>query len=124
MDAAGQAAHLADRRLELHGRLVQQDRCPRGHLLGNLEPHRQGDESLLRAVVQVTLHTPPLGVRCLNDPRPRGAYLLELSPDLGSQPFVLQRKAGRVADHFHESRCLRLDLRVVHQDTNELAVAL
>jgi hypothetical protein len=36
--------------------------------LGGAQPHREGDQPLLSAVVQVALDTAPLGVGGLDDP--------------------------------------------------------
>ena len=48
-------------------------------------PQQQGerDEPRLRAVVQVALEPPALGVAGLDEPRARGAQLLEARPQLG-----------------------------------------
>ena len=59
---------------------------------------RERDEPLLRAVVEVALEPPPLGVARLDDARPRRAQLLELRAHLGLQALVLEREPGRGGD--------------------------
>jgi hypothetical protein len=51
---------------------------------------RQGEQPLLRAVVQVPLDPPPLGQLGCGDPGPGLADLGELQHDRGAQPGVLQ----------------------------------
>jgi hypothetical protein len=46
--------------------------------LGQAEGHRDRDEPLLRAVVEVALDSPPLRFRRLDQTRPRGLQLTEL----------------------------------------------
>ena len=124
MDATGEAADLADRGLQLgRGRVDQRRRFGR-RLLRDLEPHRQRDQALLGAIVEVALDAPALGVGSLHDARPRGPHLLELGSDLGGQPLVLEGESRRIADRFDETRILDLDQRVVDEDAEQFAVTL
>ena len=67
MDAARQVAQLLQREVRLLARLAHQLGGSRvavvGALLGHAQVQRERDEPLLRAVVQVALDPPPLGVR-------------------------------------------------------------
>ena len=56
---------------------------------------RQGDESLLRPVVQVTLEPAALGVTRRHDPLARRLHLGQPGFGLGQQPLVLQRHRRR-----------------------------
>ena len=80
MDPAGELTELLQAERELVARLRDQLRrgCrivgqPR---LGNAKPERERDQTLLRAVVEVPLQPPPLGVAGLDDARPRRRQLL------------------------------------------------
>jgi hypothetical protein len=55
----------------------------------------QRHESLLGAVVQVALDPPPFVVARLQDAVAGGDHLVQLSPDLGVQPLVLDGHPGR-----------------------------
>ena len=68
---------------------------PVGPAARHPERQAQGHQPLLRAVVQIALQAAPRGVAGLDDPRPGGADLLELSFDLGLEPGMLERQAGR-----------------------------
>jgi hypothetical protein len=70
MDAPGEVAYLADRREQLDGRRVDQLRRAARARPGLVEPHREGDEPLLGAVVQVALDPAALRVLGLDDPSP------------------------------------------------------
>ncbi len=67
---------------------------------------RDGDELLLRAVVQVALDPPARGVGALDDPRARRAQLDDVGAQLGVEPGVLERQRGRAADRGDELRVL------------------
>ena len=56
--------------------------------------HRQRHQPLLGAVVEVALDPAPLRVAGLDDPRPRGAQLLDLGPQLGVELLVLGAERG------------------------------
>ena len=71
-----------------------------------LELQGQRHQPRLRAVVQVALEPPPLGVARLHQPRPRGAQLLDPRPQLGLQALVLERQRRRRARRAHELRLL------------------
>ena len=62
--------------------------------LGHAQVQGEGDETLLGAVVEVALESPPLGVGGVHDPRPRVSGLLELSAQLGEEPLVVERETG------------------------------
>ena len=63
---------------------------------GQLE--RQGDQPLLRTVVQVALQSLPLLLPCLDDPRARSLKLFQARPQLDVQSSVLECDAGRSGD--------------------------
>ena len=101
VDALGELAQLAQRVGERRARLVEQ-RTGGGRVaveprVGEPERHRDRHQPLLRAVVQVALDPPPLGLRGLDDPRARRAQLLEPGAQLGLQALVLEREPGRRA---------------------------
>ena len=124
VDPPREASDFADRGLELGRRLIEQLRLAGRALLGDLEPHGQGHEPLLGAVVEIALDPASFRVGRLDDPQPRRPDLLELGPDLGRQPLVLERQPGGVPDRFDEARILDLDRRVVDEDAEELVVTL
>ena len=112
---ARQLAQLVERGLQLGARLVEQRRRLRRPLHlhpRQLELQRQRHQPRLRAVVQVALEPPPLGVAGLDQPRPRGAQLLDPRPQLRLQPLVLERQRRRRAGGAHELR-LVVERRVV-----------
>jgi hypothetical protein len=84
VDAAGQLAQLLDRELGLLARLRDQRRRALRIVvdarLGDAECHRHRDEPLLRAVVEVALDPPALGVGRGDDPLPRGAQIVDAVP--------------------------------------------
>ena len=84
--------HLFGRRVQLDGNrlrdVVPQARADRP------ERHRKCEQPLLGAVVEITLDASALGVRSLDNPRPGGAYLLEL----GTQVLVQSRVVDRETD--------------------------
>ena len=59
---------------------------------------RQPDEPLLRAVVEVALEPPALGVARLDDAGARSAQMLELRARFGLEALVLDREPGRRGD--------------------------
>ena len=73
MDAAGELAQLVQRCGELVARLGREllalGRVAADRALGSTQLQRDGDEALLRAVVEVALEPPALGVAGLDDPR-------------------------------------------------------
>jgi hypothetical protein len=56
----------------------------------------------VRAVVEVPLQTPALGVTGSDDPRTRGLELEQLRPQLGLQPGVVERETGSRAGGFEQ----------------------
>ena len=58
------------------------------------ERQRERHEPLLRAVVEVALEPPTLGVGGLDEPRPGRAQLLEARAQLRLQALVLEREPG------------------------------
>ena len=86
IDPVRQLAQLLDRLLDLAGELVEHlepgvgvvdDDVPR-----QAQVHREGDEVLLRSVVQVPLDATTFGVTARDDARPRLAELVRLLADL------------------------------------------
>ena len=104
-------ADLADRSVE---RRVDRQRAARQRALDPAQHDAERDEPLLRAVVQVALDPPPLGVPGLGDPRARGLDLGELQPQLDAQPRELDRDRGRV-DHRAQQVGPLGELRVVQE---------
>ena len=72
------------------------------------------DEPLLRAVVEVALEPPPLGVAGGDDALARGAQLGEPVLGLGLQPRVVERDRGRGGDGLDELRIV-VERRVVDE---------
>ena len=121
MDATGELAQLGDRLLDLV-------LCARQHVrvgrvtAGSREPERERerDEPLLRAVVEVALDPPLLGIGRGDDPRPRRPHLGELRAHLGRQTLVLEHEPGRRADGLHERRLVE-QCRIVNERGDLLA---
>ena len=84
---------------------------------------RDGDEPLLRAVVEVALEPPPLRVAGGDDALARGAQLREPVLGLGLQPRVVERDRGRGGDGLDELRIV-VERRVVDEHPELAAVAL
>ena len=80
MDPAGELTELLETERELVARLRDQLRRGRRILgqprLGDAKPELERDQALLRAVVEVPLEPPPLGVARLDDARARRGQLL------------------------------------------------
>ena len=74
--------------------------------LGPHEPEldAERDEALLRAVVQVALEPPALGVARCDDALPRGPQLAEPLLGLGVELLVLDGDGGRGAHRVDDSR--------------------
>ncbi len=116
MDPARQRAELSQPVLELVARLVEDSRqlgVGIGPTVRTPEREAKRHEPLLRSIVEVALEPSPFLVRRLDDPRPRRPDLLELSPQLGGQPRVLEGKPRRRRGAFDERR---VNCRVVDQD--------
>ena len=118
MDALAELAELVQRRSEglpcflddpTHGLGV------RGQLrLGEPERHRDGDEPLLRAVVQVALEPPPFRIGGVDHPRTRDSKLFEPRAQVGLQTFVLEREPGGGTDGVDEIGLI-LERRIVNE---------
>ena len=87
------------------------------------ERHRDRDEPLLGAVVQIALDSPPLGVGRLDQPRARRLELEQPRPELGLEALVLEREARGRAHGPHELGVV-LQHGVVQQHGDRLSVAL
>src|SRR5512133_990287 len=102
MNPVRQLAQLLDRELRLLARLSDQACCARWIAreprLGEPEHHRQGDQALLRAVVQITLDALALGVGGRDDALPRVAQVVDpLAQDARTSRFSgLAREADRL----------------------------
>ncbi len=84
---------------------------------------RDPDEPLLRAVVQVALQPPALGVAGRDDPLARRLQLDQPRLRLGVQVLVLERDRGRRGDRLDELRVV-VERGVVDQRRDAVAVAL
>ena len=84
---------------------------------------RDPDQALLRAVVQVALEPPPLGVAGGDDPLARGLELGQLRLGLGEQPRVVDRDRGRRRDRLDQLGIV-VERRVVDERAERAAVAL
>jgi FtsX-like permease family len=104
VDAVGEVAQFLDGGLDLVGELVDHQpgrlRVVGHEVAGKPEVHGEGDQVLLRAVVQVALNATAFGVRTRHDPGPGAAQLVGLLTQLveggregGVQPGVVQREA-------------------------------
>ena len=91
--------------------------------LGEAERHRDRDEPLLRAVVQVALDPPPLRLGRLDEARARSLQLGEPRAQLRLQARVLERQRGRGADRLHELLVLA-QRGIMDQRRDRLALAL
>ena len=69
-----------------------------GASAGEPEVVGEGEEPLLRPVVEVALEPAPRGVAGLDDAVARGAEVLELAEHLGLQALVLEREPDGGAD--------------------------
>ena len=59
---------------------------------------RQGEQPLLRAVVEIALKAAAFGVARFHDPGPGRAKILQLGQDPGPEPFVVHREPGSRPD--------------------------
>jgi hypothetical protein len=98
VQALGQLPELGQRLLEFLCRVAQgrgQFRVAAGPGLGQAQRERQRQQALLRAVVQVPLDPLAFHVAGAQDPRPRGPDFLQLRPDLGLQPGLVDGQPRR-----------------------------
>ena len=124
MEAVSEVAHLTDGPQQLSSGRVNELAGPL-HLAARLvEPHGEGDEALLRTVVEIALDPAPLGIGRVHDPHTRGADLLELGADLRGETLVLERHPGDRRNRLDAPGILDLDRRVEDEDGQELALAL
>jgi hypothetical protein len=103
VDPVGQLSEFAEGRLRVVGRLGEQRSglavaVGLGPGAGQSEVVGEGQQSLLGAIVQVAFQPAPLGVASLDDADAGGSQVVELSQDLGLEPFVFQREPDRGAD--------------------------
>ena len=126
VDAVGQLAQLRERERERFAGLAHERsgrrRLARELCLEQPERHRDRDEPLLGAVVEVALDPPPLGVGRLDQPRARRLQLDQPGAQLGLQALVLEREARGRADRPHELGVV-LEHGVVQQHGDRLSVA-
>src|SRR4029450_10108828 len=97
MDAAGDVAELLERASDLTTRLIDPSlsfRIRAQPLLEQAELEREGDQPLLRAVVEIALQSLPLPLACSYHPRAGALQLFEARLQLGVQARVLERAAG------------------------------
>ena len=127
MDPARELAQLLQRLGELvAGRpdeLLRQRRVGADAALDHPQLKGDGDEPLLRAVVEVALQPPPLRVAGGDDALARGAQLREPVLGLGLQPRVVERDRGRGGDGLDELGIV-VERRVVDEHPELAAVAL
>jgi hypothetical protein len=126
MDAVRELAQLVDGGLELtHGSRddALELRGPPGRKLPLLDEQveRQRNEPLLRAVVEVALDAPSLGIRRGGDPRTGLAHVDERRPQLRLEAHVLERERRCGGDPLDEPRLLR-ERGVVDEDGDAPAV--
>ena len=96
MDAAREVAQLADRALGLVARLtdeVERVVAAPEPVARHPQVQRDGDEPLLRPVVQVALQAPALGVGGGDDARLRGAQVDDARVELGLAAVVSSARA-------------------------------
>src|SRR5436190_3904564 len=96
MQAARELAELVQPSGELVDRLLEQIRAL-GRVMQPAEIQQDRGEPLLRAVVEIALNALALGVRDLDEARPRGAKLLLGSAPVGDVPEVAgeRRQSGQ-----------------------------
>ena len=85
-----------------------------------LEAHPEREESLLCAVVEVALESPPLLVAGLDDPRARLPQLDQLGAQLRLQALVFQCKSCCRADRLQQPRLVE-QITVVDQHRETIA---
>jgi hypothetical protein len=84
-----------------------------------LERERNGEQTLLRAVVQIAFESPPLGVASFDEPVGGPPQLFLLQPRGGAERFALEGQRGGSGD-LEDGR----DVRIVIEPCDEPASAL
>jgi hypothetical protein len=103
IDPVGQVAELAGRLLGLLDRRGE-DRLQLWYTArgGRAARHpqlvRQGEQPLLRAVVEIALKSAAFCIARFHDPGPGRAKILQLGQDAGLESFVVHREPGRRPD--------------------------
>ena len=127
MQATGEASELGQGGLQLSRRVGDGRRdlgvSVRGPDSGRLQEEGDGHELLLRAVVDVALDPPPLGVAGGHDSRSGLSDLLELGADVGGEPLVLEGESRSGRDRPDELGLLD-ERRVVDQRSDRSAADL
>ena len=110
MDAPGQLAQLREGGVQLSARVAEHRQelrvRHRGPIPGDLQSQGKRDQSLLGAVVEIPLDTPPLGVGGFHEPGTQVPDLVELRSNLGMQALVLEAQAGDCTRSSDERRIL------------------
>ena len=93
---------LVERRGHLEDRLIEIGiRMPR---LREPQLEQQGDDLLLRTVVQIALESATLGVEGVDEPRARLPEVGDAAREFGLQSLVLEGEPGRAASQHHGTR--------------------
>ena len=114
METAGQLAQLVDRCPGVRRRGIELDKRVRVGVGTHpapeeLERDPERDESLLGAVVEIALDPATLGILGVDEAGARCLNRVELRPDLGLEPLVLDRQADRRDSRRHEARVVAED---------------
>jgi hypothetical protein len=126
VDPARELAQLRQRVRELLERaLDERERLAvaRDPVADQLEVQRERDELLLRPVVKVALESATRLEARLDDPRSRGAQLLDPRPQVRLQPLVVEREDG-TRSRGPDELGTRVQLRVVDDRCQTRAVVL
>ena len=115
MNSPGELAQLGDRLLDLVLRARQHIHIVRV-TAGSREAEcdGEGDESLLRPVVEVALESAPLGICRGDEPDARCPHLGELRAHLGRQTLVLEHEPCRRSNGLHQRRLIE-QRRIVNE---------
>ena len=105
VDPARQLAQLTRRFVQLFERRVEQRgrlRVARDQVSRQAQVDAERHQPLLCSVVEVPFEPPAFRVSRGDDPRARGAELVNAGAQLGVQPLILECERGRGADCLHE----------------------